>query len=335
MPVLSFDQILINIRNRVFHPIYFLMGEEPYFIDVITHQLEENVLEEDYKAFNLLIMYGRDVDVHTIANQARTYPMSGNYQLIIVKEAQDVRNIEELDKFIPVFPESTILVINYKYKKIDGRRSFAKTVEKKGILFESKKLRDYNMPDWINSYLKNKGYGISPKAAQIIADFLGTDLHKVRNELEKVLISSKPGSKITEIEVETNIGISKDFNIFELQSALTQNDKIKANRIVLYFAANSKDNPIIKTIILLYSFFIKVLKVHYATDKSRNTLASYLGVHPFFVADYQQAAKQFNVARLRKIIGILRQFDLKAKGYGSVNTNESDLYKEMIYRIMH
>lgn len=335
MPALSYEQILSNIHNKVFHPIYFLMGDEPYFIDSITEQLEESVLEEEYRAFNQLVLYGRDVDVPTIANQARSFPMSGNYQLIIIKEAQDVKNIEELDKYFPTFPESTILVINYKYKKLDGRKSFAKTIDKRGVLFESKKLRDYNIPGWITNYLRQKGYSITPKAAQIMSDFLGTDLHKVRNELDKLLITTKKSTKITEVEIDSNIGISKDYNIFELQSAIIKQDVLKANRIVNYFAANSKDNPIIKTVILLYSFFTKVLKVHYAKDKSKNALASSLGVNPFFVNDYLEATSRYSIAKLVQIIGLLREYDMKSKGYGSSNVNEGDLYKEMMYRIMH
>lgn len=335
MPSLSYEQILTNIRNRVFHPIYFLMGEESFFIDAITEQLEENVLDEDHRAFNQLVLYGRDVDVQIIASQARSFPMSGDYQLIIVKEAQDVKDIEELEKYFPTFPESTILVINYKYKKIDGRKSFAKTVDKKGVLFDSKKLYDNNIPDWINKYLQLKGYSITPKAAQIMADFLGNDLHKVRNELEKLMITSPKGSKLSEIEVEQNVGISKDFNVFELQAALARKDVLKANRIINYFASNTKENPMIRTIILLYGFFMKVLKYHYATDKSRNAVASYLGVNPYFLADYQDAAKNYKIAKIAEIVGLLREYDLKNKGYGSSNTEESDLYRELLYRILH
>lgn len=335
MPTLSYEQILTNIRNKVFHPIYFLMGEESFFIDAITEQLEENVLDEEYRAFNQLVMYGRDVDVQMIASQARSYPMSGDYQLIIVKEAQDVKDIEELEAFMPNIPASTILVINYKYKKIDGRRSFAKLIDKKGVLFESKKLRDYNIPNWINKYLQAKGYSITPKAAQIMSDFLGTDLHKVRNELEKLMITSPKGSTISEIEIERNIGISKDFNVFELQSALAKKDVLKVNRIINYFASNSKENPLIRTIILLYTFFTKVLKYHYATDKSKNSVASLLGINPYFVEEYQEAAKNYKIAKLAEIVGILREYDLKSKGYGDTNASDGDLYKEMLYRILH
>ncbi len=331
----TYEQILAEIRNKVFRPIYFLMGEEPYFIDSITEMLEEHVLEEAYKAFNLLIMYGRDVDAVTIANQARTFPMSGNYQLLIVKEAQDVKDLEKIEPYLGTFPESTILVINYKYKKIDGRRSLAKTLDKMGVLFESKKLYDNNIPEWINKYLQQRNYSMTPKATQIMADFLGNDLHKVRNELEKLMISLPPGTKITDAEVESKIGISKDFNVFELQKALGKKDIFKANQIVNYFGANKKDNPVTMVVIILYGFFAKVLKYHYAADKSKNNIATVLGVNPFFVTDYQEAASNYTIAEAVKNIALLREYDLKSKGYGSNGLDEADLYQELIYKILH
>lgn len=331
----TYDQIIANIRNKVFHPIYFLMGEEAYFIDTISDMLEEHVLDESEKAFNMLVMYGRDVDVQTIASQARAYPMSGNYQLLIVREAQDVKNIEELENALSHIPESTILVFNYKYKKLDGRKSFAKTVAKIGVLYESKKLYAENIPDWISKYLQQKSYTITPKATQIMADFLGNDLHKVRNEIEKLMISLPVGSRITEHEVEAKIGISKDYNIFELQNAIGAKDVFKANQIINYFGANSKDHPIIMVVIILYGYFTKLLKYHYTPDKSRNNIASVLGVSPFFVGGYQSAAGNYSVASLHKIIAILREYDLKSKGYGSSDIGDDELYREFIYKILH
>ncbi|MDP3443911.1 MAG: DNA polymerase III subunit delta [Ignavibacteria bacterium] len=332
---MTYEQIISNIRNKVFHPIYFLMGEESYFIDSITEMLEEHVLEEQYRSFNQLVIYGRDVDVMTIANQARTYPMSGNYQLIIVKEAQDVKDIEKLEPYLNTFPESTILVINYKYKKLDGRKGFSKQVDKKGVLFESKKLYDNNIPDWIKKYLSQKDYTITPKACQIMADSLGTDLHRVRNELEKLMISLPAKSVINEDDVERNVGISKDFNVFELNKAIGSRNILKANQIVNYFGANSKDAPFVMVVILLYGFFLKTLKYHYAPDKSRNAVASLLGVGPFFVGDYQEAARNFNISQIVEAIAVLREYDLKSKGYGSNAIGDGELYKELIYKILH
>ncbi len=331
---MTFDQLITNIRNKVYSPIYFLMGEEPYFIDTISDLLEETVLEPMYKEFNLVVAYGRDVDVSAIINQARSYPMTGNYQLFIVKEAQDVKDIEKLEPLLTSIPKSTILVINYKYKKLDKRKTFTKLVEKHGVLFESKKLYDNNIPDWIVKYLQNRNYSIEPKACQMLADFLGTDLHKVRNELEKLMINLPVKSRITEDDVERNTGISKDFNIFELQKALGFRDIFKANQIINYFGSN-KDNPIQMVVVLLYSYFLKILKIHYAPDKSKNGIAGLIGVNPFLVDDYLKASQNYNIAKLVEIIALLREFDLKGKGLGSQNIEDGELYKEMVFRILH
>ncbi len=331
----TYDQINQNIRNKVFHPIYFLMGDEPYFIDTITDLLEETVLDEAEKAFNLVVMYGRDVDAPAIINLARSYPMSGNYQLLIVKEAQDVKDIEKLEPALDSFPPSTILVINYKYKKLDGRKSFSKNIDKRGVLFESKKLYDNNIPEWIRKYLKQRNYDITPKAEQVMTDFLGTDLHKIRNELEKLMISLKPGSRISDVDVEEKVGISKDFNVFELTKAVGSRDILKANQIVNYFGANSKDTPVIMAVNMLYSFFARLLKYHFTADKTRNNVASVLGINPVFVNDYQLAAKNYSVAAIARIISVLREYDLKSKGYESADIGDAELYKELIYKIVH
>jgi DNA polymerase III subunit delta len=331
----TFEQIVSDIRNKVYYPIYFLMGDEPYFIDVITDLLEEYVLEEAYRDFNCMTVYGRDVDAAAIISQAKSYPMSGNYQLLIVKEAQDVGDIENLQSYLENPLQSTILVINYKYKKLDSRKSFAKLVKTKGVLFEAKKLYDNNIPEWITKYLKLKDYSISPKACQMLADFLGNDLHKIRNELEKLMICLPVKSTITDDHVERNIGISKDYNVFELQKAIAQRDVVKANRIVNYFGANNKDNPLVLVVVLLYTYFVKVLKYHYTSDKSRNNIASVLGVSPFFVTDYQIAAKNYSPTKAMEVISLLRQYDLKAKGFDNQSADDAELFKELLYKLMH
>jgi DNA polymerase-3 subunit delta len=311
------------------------MGDEPYFIDVITDLLNEHVLEEAYRDFNSTTVYGRDVDVPAIVSQAKSYPMSGNYQLLIVKEAQDVPEIEKLEPYLENPLQSTILVINYKYKKLDSRKTFAKLVKIKGVLFEAKKLYENNIPDWITKYLKLKDYSISPKACQLLADFIGNDLHKIRNELEKLTISLPVKSTITDDHVERNIGISKDFNVFELQRAIAQRDVVKANRIINYFGANTRDNPMVMVVVLLYTYFSKVLKYHYTNDKTRNNIASVLGVNPFFVSDYQQAAKNYPPGKAMEVISLLKQYDLKSKGLDNQSADDGELYKELIYKIMH
>ncbi len=332
---MTYEQILSDIRNKVYSPVYLLMGEEPYFIDTISDLIEDTVLEEQYQEFNKLVVYGRDVDVRMIASQAKSYPMSGNYQVLIVKEAQDVKDIEALESYVMNPLESTILVINYKYKKIDKRKSFVKLVEKKGVLFESKKLYDNNIPDWITKYLGQKNYTITPKACQMMADFLGTDLHKIRNELEKLVISFPPKTRIDDDIVERNIGISKDYNVFELQKAIGNRDVFRANQIINYFGANSKDNSILMVIALLHAYFVKLLKCHFTADKSKNNLASVLGLNPFFVTDYQTAIKNYPISKIADNISVLREYDLKGKGLGNVSADDGELYKELIYKLIH
>lgn len=332
---LTFEQIISDIHKKKYAPIYFLMGEEPYFIDMISDTIEEEVLDEAEKAFNQIVVYGRDVDIDTVATHAKSFSMMGGYMVVIVKEAQDLKNIEDFEKYLDSIPPTTILVFDFKYKKLDKRRALAKKIEKMGVLFESKKLYESNIPGWIQSYLTEKGYSITPKATQMLTDYLGTDLHKVRNELDKLIIALPKSKKIDDAEVERNIGISKDYNVFELQNAIGNRDVMKANRIVNYFGDNGKDNPLLVTAISLYGYFTKLLKVHYSTDQSQNGLATALGVNPFFVRDYQAAARNYSIADCVRCISVLREFDLKSKGYNNAEVSEKDLYREMIFRLLH
>lgn len=331
----TFEQIISDIHKKKYAPVYFLMGEEPYFIDMISDTLEEEVLDETEKAFNQIVVYGRDVDVDTVAAHAKSFSMMGGYMVVIVKEAQDLKDIEDFEKYLDVIPPTTILVFDYKYKKLDKRRALAKKIDKMGVLFESKKLYDNNIPGWIQNYLADKGYSITPKAMQMMADYLGTDLHKIRNELEKLIIVIPKSKKIDDDDVEKNIGISKDFNVFELQNAIGMRDVVKANRIVNYFGDNVKENPLLVTAITLYGYFTKLLKVHYATDPSPNGLAAALGVSPFFVRDYQAAARNYSVADCVRCIAVLREFDLKSLGYQIGDVTAKDLYREMIFKLLH
>lgn len=331
----TFEQIISDIHKKKYAPVYFLMGEEPYFIDMISDTLEEEVLDETEKAFNQIVVYGRDVDVDTVAAHAKSFSMMGGYMVVIVKEAQDLKDIEDFEKYLDVIPPTTILVFDYKYKKLDKRRALAKKIDKMGVLFESKKLYDNNIPGWIQNYLADKGYSITPKAMQMMADYLGTDLHKIRNELEKLIIVIPKSKKIDDDDVERNIGISKDFNVFELQNAIGRRDVVKANRIVNYFGDNVKENPLLVTAITLYGYFSKLLKVHYATDPSPNGLAAALGVSPFFVRDYQTAARNYSVADCVRCIAVLREFDLKSLGYQIGDVTAKDLYREMIFKLLH
>ena len=332
---MTYEQILSEIHKKNFAPIYFLTGDEPYFIDMISDTIENEALDEADRAFNQIVVYGRDVDVETIANHARSFPMMGERMVVIVKEAQDVKNLENFEPYLDTIPDTTLLVFVYKYKKFDKRKTLAKKIEKKGVWFESKALRDYNIPGWIQSYLKGEGYSITPKATQMLADFLGTDLHKIANELKKLTITLPKNKSIDDADVERNIGISKDYNVFELQNAIGSRDVLKANRIVNYFGDNGKDNPLLVTAINLYSFFTKVMKLHCAQDKSQGNLAAVLGVNPYFVKDYQLAARNYPPQTCIRNISILREFDMKSKGYESGDVSEKDLYREMIFKLMH
>jgi DNA polymerase-3 subunit delta len=332
---MTYDQILSDIHKKNFAPIYFLTGEEPYFIDMISDTIENEALDEADRAFNQIVVYGGDVDVETIANHARSFPMMGERMVVIVKEAQDVKDLEKFETYHDTIPETTLLVFVYKYKKFNKQKTLAKKIDKMGVWFESKALRDYNIPGWIQSYLKGKGYSISPKATQMLADYLGTDLHKIANELKKLTIALPKNKSIDDADVERNIGISKDFNVFELQNAIGNRDVLKANRIVNYFGDNTKENPLLVTAINLYGYFTKLIKLHCTQDKSQGNLARVLGVAPFFVRDYQTAARNYPPQVCIRNISILREFDMKSKGYDSGNTSEKDLYREMIFKLMH
>ena len=333
--MMTYDQILSDIHKKNFASIYFLTGDEPYFIDMISDTIENEALDEADRAFNQIVLYGRDVDVETIANHARSFPMMGERMVVIVKEAQDVKNLENFEAYLDTIPETTLLVFAYKYKKFDKRKAFAKKIDKKGVWFESKKLYENNIPGWIQNYLKAEGYAITPKATQMLADFLGTDLHKIANELKKLTIALPKNKSIDDADVERNIGISKDYNVFELQNAIGSRDVLKANRIVNYFGDNGKDNPLLVTAITLYGYFTKLIKLHCTQDKSQGNLASVLGVSPFFVKDYLAASRNYPPATCIRCISILREFDMKSKGYGNGEVNEKDLYREMIFKLMH
>ena len=332
---MTYEQILSEIHKKHFAPIYFLTGEEPYFIDIISDTIENEALDEAERAFNQIILYGRDVDVEAIANHARSFPMMGDRMVVIVKEAQDVKNLEDFEKYLETIPATTVLVFAYKYKKFDKRKSLAKKIDKNGVWFESKKLYENNIPGWIQNHLKGEGYSITPQATQMLADFLGTDLHKIANELKKLTIALPKNRSITDEDVERNIGISKDYNVFELQNAIGSRDVLKANRIVNYFGDNAKENPLLVTAISLYNYFTKLLKLHYATDPSPAALASVLGVSPYFVRDYQAAARNYSIADCVRCISVLREFDLKSKGYNVGEVSQKDLYREMMFKLLH
>ncbi|MFV0593911.1 MAG: DNA polymerase III subunit delta [Draconibacterium sp.] len=333
---MDFGDILQDLKKGIYYPIYLLQGEEPYFIDIISDYIEKNVLTDAEKGFNQTVFYGKDSDVINIAESSMRFPMMANKQVIIVKEAQSLGKIELLASYADKPLESTILVLAYKYKTVDARSKLVKAIKKNGVVLTTKKLYENQVPAWIDNYLKSHGYSITPQAAQLLTSFLGTDLSKVANELNKLVIAVKDSNRITPEHIEKNIGISKDFNIIELQTALGNKDALRANKIIQYFGANPTLNPIQKTIAGLYFYFSKLFTYHFLKDKSERSVASELRVSPFFVRDYVNAAKKYSPTKLYEIMGILREYDLKSKGLNvSTMVESGDLQKEMIYKILH
>jgi DNA polymerase III subunit delta len=335
MPV-TYEEIISDLKKRIFKPVYFLAGEEPYYIDLITEYIQENVLPEDEKAFNQIILYGEDTNIAAIIDTARRFPMMSSHQVLIIKEAQSLKKLDELNIYLEMPLLSTILVFSYKYNTIDKRTKLYKTLESHGLYFESPRIRDYLIPAWIERYLMVKGIKTDPSASAMLTEYLGTDLHKIVNELDKLIITLPPGKPIiTTTLIEKNIGISKDYNNFELQKAIGEKNILKANMIVHYFADNPKDNPITLSIASLFGFFSKLLTFHYLTDKSKNNVASVLKINPFFVKEYENSASKYNVAKTVQIISLLRTYDMKSKGYGDPGTEPGDLLKELVFRILH
>jgi DNA polymerase III subunit delta len=332
----TYEEIMSDLKNRIFKPVYFLAGEEPYYIDLITEYIQEKVLPEDEKAFNQIILYGEDTNISSIIDTARRFPMMASHQVLIIKEAQSLKKIEDLIIYLEKPLLSTILVFSYKYKTIDKRTKLFKTLESHGVYFESARVRDYLIPAWIERYLMLKGIKTDPSASAMLTEYLGTDLHKIVNELDKLIITLPAGKpSITTALIERNIGISKDYNNFELQKAIGEKNILKANMIVHYFADNPKDNPITLSIASLFGFFSKLLTYHYLTDKSKNNAAAVLKVNPFFVKEYENSATKFNVSKTVQIISLLRTYDMKSKGFGDPGTEPGDLLKELVYRILH
>ncbi len=327
-------QLVTDIKNGQIKPIYFLMGEEPYYIDKISSYIERNVLAEEEKGFNQMLLYGRDISIDDIVSNAKRYPMMAERQVVIVKEAQDLsRTIEKLVDYANNPQPTTVLVINYKYKKIDKRKALYKAVKKIGVVYESKKLYENQVTDWIRRVLSPNGYSISPKATQMLVEFLGTDLSKINNELDKLKLIIPKDTQITPELIEEHIGISKDYNNFELRKAIGERNVLKAHQIAKYFADNPKDNPMVVTVSLLFSFFSQLLHFHGLKDKSPRSVASALKVNPYFVNDYITAARNYPMRKVSQVIATLRDFDVKSKGVGANAISQGDLLKELLVRV--
>ncbi len=335
---MDYEHIIRDIKNNIFSPIYFLWGEEPYFIDKIVDLLEDSILDESLRGFNQTIVYGRDVTTKEIIDLSRRYPMMGNYQVVIVKEAQYVDKIEELELYLQEPLDTTILIIAYKHKKVDKRKSFYKKINApkfNSIVFESSKIKDYAIPKWIETEIKLRGFTIAPVALMLMSEYLGNDLGKIKNEIDKLVINIHPGSNITEIEIEENIGISKDYNLFELQNAMAERDALKAFRIVEYFEANPKEHPLQMITVVLHNYFMKVFKFHQVKNNNQNTIAAELGIAPFFVKDYIKAGRVFPTQKIKQIISDIRILDLKSKGVENLDATNYGILKEFVFKVLN
>jgi DNA polymerase-3 subunit delta len=345
---MKYEEVMIGLKQGKYAPAYMLCGKEPYYIDKVADYIEHNVLDEMAREFDQTIIYGKDLtggDVSAVIGAARGFAMMGGYKVIIVKEAQNIKKWEALALYMENPQPSTILVFCYKYGSPDKRLNLFKNWEKKGgVLMESEPLRDFQVEKWIREYvsqrnveLKEKGdeVRIDDKIAKILADSLGTDLTKIVGALQKLVDGRPEGVKVIDADlVERNVGISKDFNVFELQSALIAGDVVKANRITQYFAA-SKDHPMVKELGILYGFFANLMIYHYLPDKSDRVAGPALGVSPYFVKDYANAARRFSAGKTFAIIGYFREIDARLKGINNPSAKDADLWKELIYKIMH
>lgn len=331
------DDILKELRAKQYRPVYYLMGEESYYIDLIANYIANNILTETEKEFNLTVVYGGDTDIASIINAAKRYPMMSEHQVIIVKEAQSVRNMEELSYYLQKPLTSTILVLCHKHGVLDRRKKLAAEIEKNGVLFESKKIKENQLPAFITSYMKRKGFDMDPKAISMLTDFVGTDLSRLTGELEKLIITNpKNQTRITPEQIELNIGVSKDYNNFELRSAIIERDILKANKIVKYFDENPKTNPIQMTLSLLFGFFSNLMLAYYAPEKTEQGIAAFLGLKtPWQSREYLMAMKRYSGIKTMQIIGEIRAADAQSKGIGNSSLSNGDILRELIFKIFH
>ena len=333
----TYDEIARDLKNRIYKPVYYLMGEESYYIDKISEYISQTVLTEEEKEFNQTVMYGSDIDVATIINTAKRYPMMAEHQVVIVKEAQNIKNIEQLAYYVQKPLLSTILVICHKHGVLDRRKKLAAIIEKEGVLFESKKIKETQLPGFITSYLKRKSVDLEPKSTEMMAEFVGTDLSRMAGELEKLVLTLPVGQKrITPELIERNIGISKDYNNYELRSALIAKDVLKANKIIKYFEENPKTNPIQMTLSVLFNFFSNLMLVYYAPDKTEQGVALQLGLRsPWQAREYLAAVRKFSGVKVMEIIGEIRYCDARSKGVENSSLKDGELLRELIYKILH
>ena len=327
--------LLKEIRNKKFEKIYFLHGEEPYFIDVLTKAIQDNALEESERDFNQSILYGKDAEVLSLISELKSYPMMAERRLVILKEAQYFKAIEQLESYLENPANSTIFVICYKYKTFDARKKTLKNALKNGVVFKSEKVKEYQLAEWIQQYIKTTGYELTSKACMLLIESLGNDLGRIVKELEKLAVLIEKGTIINENHIEENIGISKDYNVFEITNAVANKDNLKALKIVDYFDHNPKAADLVFVISNLFKFFSQIMRIHFLPNKSREAVARALGVHPFVAGELTNAKNKYDPRKIAANIALIHEYDLKSKGVGNTSTTQGELMREMVYQLIH
>jgi DNA polymerase III subunit delta len=332
---MDYKLLLKEIRNKKFEKIYFLHGEEPYFIDVLTKAIQENALEESERDFNQSILYGKDAEVLSLISELKSYPMMAERRLVILKEAQYFKAIEQLESYLENPANSTIFVICYKYKTFDARKKTLKNALKNGVVFKSEKVKEYQLAEWIQQYIKTTGYELTSKACMLLIESLGNDLGRIVKELEKLAVLIEKGTIINENHIEENIGISKDYNVFELTNAVANKDNLKALKIVDYFEHNPKAADLVFVISNLFKFFSQIMRIHFLPNKSREAVAKALGVHPFVAGELTNAKNKYDPRKIAANIALIHEYDLKSKGVGNTSATQGELMREMVYQLIH
>ncbi|NOT52040.1 MAG: DNA polymerase III subunit delta [Chitinophagaceae bacterium] len=331
---MSVEKIINDWKKGSFKPLYWLEGEEDYFIDKAIDYAEHHILNESEASFNLTVFYGKDANWPDVINACRRYPMFAERQVVLLKEAQQMRDVEKLESYVENPLSSTVFVVSYKEKKLDARKKFAKLVKEKGILLTTKKMYESQLPEWTQELLRSKGLTISQKGLLLLVDHIGNDLTRIENEIDKLSVNLGQRKNITEDDIEKYIGVSKDFNVFELQTAMAAKDLARSIRIIQYFEANPKAAPIQLILPSLYSFFSKVFMVFGAGTTDEKTIAANIGVNPYFIKDYVKAAHLYTYTGVENVLLLLHQYNLKAVGVGNAGTEDASLLKEMVVKMM-
>ena len=328
-------EILKLIKGGNLSSFYLLHGEEPYFIDLISEALIKEALPEHERDFNQAIIYGKDADLLALKSELKSLPMMSNRRLVVLKEAQDFKYFEELESYFENPCETTVFVVCYKYKAVDGRKKFYKTAQNLGVVFKSDKVKEYQLSEWIQRYVKSTGYDITSKATMLLAEFLGNDLSRITNELEKLAILVEKGTTINEIHIEENIGISKDYNGFELTNAIAKKDMVKAMKIIQYFEYNPKAVEFPPLIASIFKHFSLLMRIHFSPAKTKEALVQTLSLHQFVVGELLISKNLYDPKKIASVIALLHEYDLKSKGVGNSNTTSAELMRELVFQIIH